>query len=61
MTFINQPNILDDKNYAYQIFCATLQKFSLGKRHLKDIELIENTSPNNLIMNSILKGKLQTL
>lgn len=61
MTFINQPNILDDKNYAYHIFCDTLQKFSLGKRRLKDIELIENTSPDNLIMNSILKGNLQTL
>lgn len=61
MNFINQTNLLDNKNYAYHIFCDTLQKFSLGKRHLKDIELPKNASPNNLIMNSLLKSQLQTL
>lgn len=61
MNFINQTNLIDDKNYAYHIFCDTLQKFSLGKRHLNDIDLDRNTSANNLIMNSLLKSQIQHL
>lgn len=61
MTFINQPNILDDKNYAYHIFCDTLQKFSLGKRRLDDITFSPRTSPDNLITNALLKSRIQTL
>ena len=58
MTFINQPNILDDNNYAYHIFCDTLQKFSLGKHRLDDITFSQHTSPDNLITNALLKSHI---
>lgn len=61
MNFINQTNLLDDKNYSYHIFCDTLQKFSLGKRDFNDICPAANNTADNLITHSLLKSRMQKI
>ncbi|MBR1825389.1 MAG: hypothetical protein IJ770_02270 [Alphaproteobacteria bacterium] len=61
MANISTPNLYDRDNYAYTVFKNILTNSSLGKRGTDVLQLPQNTTPHNLLTNSIIQAHLQKL
>ncbi len=61
MLFLTKENLIDKNNYANTLFRSVLEQVSLGKRGADVLNFTTPTTPENIILNSHLKGKIQRL